>query len=144
MGGIGKLKGWRRPEVSAPGSDLSSMERLDLIDVTLVTEAAGAPYEVPNLSLRFGASGFEVRRRDGESVVEIPWVGLRQLQTEVSEQTGSTARVGLEVQTDRKSHRFVVPNVSLDALRGSLSAIAARYANAGLVADAPRKGFRLR
>lgn len=140
MGAVGRMMG-RRKESSAPGSDLSGVEQLELIDITLVAEFEGEAKEVPRLGLRFDSGGLSVRK-DSESLVQIPWVSLRQLQTMVHESSGSTFSVELAVQSDRKQHRFRVPNVSPGALSDSLAAIAALYAQPGIVTppEQPKKG----
>lgn len=134
----------RRTTADAPGSDLSGIQRLDLIDIRLVTGSGEATREIPRLGLHFDANGVAVRKWDGESVVQIPWVSLRRLQTKEPDPATGAREVELAVETDRGSHRFIVPNVSVDALKASLGAMAARYANSGLVDDEQKRGFRLR
>ncbi|MGO9196450.1 MAG: hypothetical protein ACLQK4_04900 [Acidimicrobiales bacterium] len=144
MGALGRKLGWRRPDGVAPGSDLTAVEQLDLIDITLITDIGGRSHSVPHLALHFDANGLNVRRSDGSSAVQIPWVSLRRLQTSVHKAKGSTADVALDVESDRKRHHFLIPNVHPDALKGSLGAMSARYAHLGLTDEAPRKSFRLR
>lgn len=142
MGETGKRFGRRRADSAAPGADLSRMEQLELIDITLVSEVQGGPTEVPHLGLRFDATGVSVRRPNGDAVVHIPWVSLRRLETAAREDR--QASVELAVQSDRRRHRFLVPNVSEEALKASLTAMSARYAHVGLIEDVPRRGLRLR
>ncbi|MGO9558547.1 MAG: hypothetical protein ACLPQS_02575 [Acidimicrobiales bacterium] len=144
MGAMGKMMGWRRGGAGAPGSDLSSVEQLDLIDITLVTEVGGETQSIPRLGLHFDANGLSVRRWDGASVVQIPWVSLRHLQTNVRQPKGSAPEVSLDVESDRKRHRFLIPNVNPVALKGSLGAMSARYAHVALVEDGSRRSFRSR
>jgi hypothetical protein len=133
----------RRGGTTVPGEDLSGLEKLDLIGITLLSNAGGRPCEVHDLGLRFDAIGVAVRKLDGEQVVQIPWVSLRRLETRLSTPKGRETRVELTVESDRKHHRFVVPNGNPQALRSSLGAVSARYAHPGLVADA-KKPFRIR
>lgn len=144
MGEMGKRFGRRRADPPPPGADLSRMEQLELIDITLVSEVRGEPTEVAHLGLRFDATGMSVRRQSGEDVVQIPWVSLRRLETTVREERHGPPRVELSVQSDRRRHRFLVPNVTEEVLKGSLTAMSARYAHLGLVEEVPRRGLRLR
>jgi hypothetical protein len=127
---------WRRGGRPAPGSDMSDMTELDLIDVTLVTEYAGARAEVPRLGLAFNEGGMTVRRADGAPYVRIPWQFITELSADVvgSQRDVSTKAVALDVQSSRKRHHFVVPNVQLAALTGSLSVLSQRYGRGALVA----------
>ena len=68
----------RREPEDVPGSDLSGVTELDLIDVTLVTEFSGARAEVPRLGLAFNKDGMTVRTPDGTPYVRIPWVCIVQ------------------------------------------------------------------
>jgi hypothetical protein len=144
VGAMGKMLGRRRIDGDAPGSDLSSVEQLDLIDITLITEVGGEALSIPRLGLHFDANGMSVRRCDGSAVVQIPWVSLRRLQTSVRQPKGSAEIVSLDVQSDRKRHRFLIPNVNQLALKGSLGAMSARYAHVGLVEERTRRAFRSR
>lgn len=123
---------------------MSSAERLDLIDVILLAGEGPEAREVPQMGLHFDAAGLEVKRPDGERVAQIPWASLRGLQTAVRTPKGDSPRVELDVESDRKQHRFVIPNVDGRALRSALAAISTRHAREGLVSEAQRKGFRLR
>jgi hypothetical protein len=133
----------RRDAEEIPGSDLSGITELDLIDVTLVTEVSGARAEVPRLGLAFKQDGMTVRTPDGAPYVRIPWVSLRQLTAEVCTEGDSRSNaVTLEVQSNRKHHRFVVPNVQPQALTGSLGVVSSLYGRADLFAagkGAPRR-----
>ncbi len=144
MGAVGKLTSWRRSGAEPPGSDLSAVEQLDLIDITLITGAGAQAREVNRLGLRFDANGLAVKKPSGEPLVQIPWVSLRHLKTTVRESKGAAPRVELDVESDRKKHRFVVPNVSAAALSGSLGAMSARYAHVGIIASPDKKGARSR
>jgi hypothetical protein len=144
MAGIGRLKGWRKPAPAPPGSDLSTLERLDLIGVSLVVDRNGEDVVVPGLSLRFDGDGLEVKRMNGDPVVELPWIALRQLRPLASDQKGAPPSVQLSVRTDHRTHRFLVPNVTAEVLKASMDALASRYARGGFVTDEPKKGFRLR
>jgi hypothetical protein len=46
------------------------------------------------------------------------------------------------VETTRKRHRFLVPNVQLDALTGSLGAMSERYGRGELVLGGAARGVR--
>jgi len=127
----------RREPEAVPGSDLSGITELDLIDVTLVTEVAGARAEVPRLGLAFNKGGMTVRTPDGAPYVRIPWWNIIQLSTDVAaERSSSSPAVTLDVQSNRKSHRFVVPNVQPQALTGSLGAVLTLYGRDGLLSTA--------
>lgn len=126
----------RREPEDVPGSDLSGVTELDLIDVTLVTEFSGARAEVPRLGLAFNKDGMTVRTPDGTPYVRIPWVCIVQLSADVAgERQSSSPAVTLDVQSNRKSHRFVVPNVQPKALTGSLGAMSTRYGRGELLAS---------
>ncbi len=140
MGALGRFN--KRGVSATPGTDLSGVERLDLIDVTLLSDAGGRTREVPRLRLRFDAKGVAVRRPDGDEVVLIPWVSLRRLGARLQTSKSGQQHVELGITSDRKQHRFVVPNVSAEALQGALGAMSTRYAHKGLVGA--KKGFRLR
>jgi hypothetical protein len=136
MAGARKWGSRRRDPDETPGSDLSGITELDLIDVTLVTEVSGARAEVPRLGLAFKQDGMTVRTPDGAPYVRIPWVSLRQLSAEASsERNSSSTAVTLEVRSNRKNHRFVVPNVQPQALTGSLGVVSSLYGRADLFAD---------
>lgn len=135
---------FKRATSAVPGSDLSGVTELDLIDVTLVTESGGQPVEVPHLGLAFGEAGLSVKKPDGASYALIPWVSLLQL---------SAAAVGpqrhhlpttatLEVRSKLKRHRFLVPNVQAEALTGSLGAMSARYGRGEVTVSALPRGRR--
>ena len=125
----------RREPEAVPGSDLSGVTELDLIDVTLVTEFEGEQAEVPRLGLAFNSGGMTVRTPDGAPYVRIPWGSLMQLSAEVAgERPSSSPAVTLDVKSNRKSHRFVVPNVQPQALTGSLGAVSTLYGRDGLIA----------
>jgi hypothetical protein len=125
---------WRRDAGAVPGSDLSGVTELDLIDVTLVTEVSGDPVEVPSLGLGFNEQGMTVRTPDGAPYVSIPWACILHLSADaVSEPLTSSGAVRLDVRSNRKRHRFVVPNVEPRALTGSLGAVSALYGRAELV-----------
>ncbi|MGH9298303.1 MAG: hypothetical protein ACRDZT_00120 [Acidimicrobiales bacterium] len=139
------MRSLRRASVEAPGSDLSAIDRLDLVDISLVSELEGKTVEVPGLGLHFGSSGMTVRRLNGEQVVEIPWASLKLIATEAGTVTaGLTAKVVLHVETDRKRHRFLVPNVQPDALKTSLGAVSGRFGKTVIAAGAPRRASRAR
>jgi hypothetical protein len=144
MGTVGKLMSRRGTVPVVPGADLSSIEKLDLIDIVLLTDIDGSPREVPHLGLRFDAGGMAVRSAEGAPVVQIPWVSLRGLNASVRTVKGGPARTELTVESDRRTHRFVVPNVDPEALRGSLRAMSGRYASDGLLDSGAKKGFRIR
>jgi hypothetical protein len=106
---------------------LSGITELDLIDVILVTDVLGEPAEVPHLGLGFDKDGMTVRTPDGAPYVCIPWECIVQLSAVVSEHLSSPPAVTLDMQSNRKRHRFVVPNVEPRALTGSLGALSALY-----------------
>ncbi|MHB8246592.1 MAG: hypothetical protein ACYDGN_14830 [Acidimicrobiales bacterium] len=143
MGALNKLIGMRAPVVVAPGTGHSSIEQLDLVDITLVSDVDGSAREVQGLGLHFDADGLSVRSK-GTPVVQIPWTSLKRLQTTVRPVKGAPPRVELGVESDRKRHRFVVPNVDPDVLKGSLGSISRQYADAGLVGGNQPRSRRLR
>ncbi len=123
-----------------PGSDLSGVTDLDLIDVTLLSEMSGQPTEVPHLSLRFAESGMTVKKPNGAPYALIPWLSILRMSADavgVQRHQLSTA-VTLEVESTRKRHRFLVPSVQLDALTGSLGAMSERYGRGELIVGPPR------
>jgi hypothetical protein len=127
-----------------PGSDLTGVTALDLIEVTLLAELAGQPTEVPHLVLRFGELGMTVKRPNGEPYALIPWLSISQMSAEaVGAQRYQLSTVAsLVVETTRKRHRFLVPNVQLDALTGSLGAMSERYGRGELVLGGAARGVR--
>lgn len=133
----------RRDPDEIPGSDLSRITELDLIDVTLVTEVSGARAEVPRLGLAFKQDGMTVRTPDGAPYVRIPWLSLVQLSAEVAtDRSSHSTAVTLEVQSNRRHHRFVVPNVQPQALTGSLGVVSSLYGRGDLLTSgkgAPRR-----
>jgi hypothetical protein len=133
--GQNKWRPWGGPTTAAPGSDLSGTSSLDLIDITLVTDVTGTETEVPHLGLAFADGGMTVRRSDGSDVVTIPWVSIVELSADVEPQryAGLSTRVALDVQSNRRRHRFLVPNVTPQALTGSLGAMSTRYGRGELV-----------
>jgi hypothetical protein len=143
MGAVTKLLAGRSAG-PAPGADLAGIEKLDLIDITVLVESGSSLQEIGSLALRFDANGMALHRADGSTVAQIPWVSLRRLEAVACTPRGGSDRVELRVETDRKRHRFVVPHVSPEVLRGSLGAICARYARAGLVVDGRGRALRLR
>jgi hypothetical protein len=143
MGAVTKLLAGRSGG-PAPGADLAVMEKLDLIDITVLVESGSAIEEIGGLVLRFDANGMALHRADGSTVAQIPWVSLRRLEAVVCTPKGCAERVELRVESDRKRHRFVVPHVSVEVLRSSLGAVCARYARAGLVVDGKGRALRLR
>lgn len=118
----------RRPHAATSANDLSGMTDLDLIDVTLLP-AAGSQ-EIPHLGLGFGERGISVRRRDGTTVVLIPWASIVRLSIEhvASRPHQLPTEVRFDVETTRARHRFVAPNVQPEALRLSFRALSGRYA----------------
>jgi hypothetical protein len=123
-----KWASWRRDPGAVPGSDLSGVTELDLIDVSLLTSVSGEPAEVAHLGLTFNTEGMTVRTPDGEPYVRIPWESIAQLSADVeSEHHSLPGAITLDVQSDRKRHRFVVPNVEPRALTESLGVMSARY-----------------
>ncbi len=108
---------------------MSDITELDLINVTLVTEFEGARAEVPRLGLAFDEGGMTVRKADGVPYVRIPWQFITELSADMigSQRDASTTAVALDIQSSRKRHHFVVPNVQLAALTGSLGVLSQRY-----------------
>jgi hypothetical protein len=139
----GRKWGAKRRDSDDIPEDWCGITELDLIDVTLVTEVSGARAEVPRLGLAFKQDGITVRTPDGVPYVRIPWVSLRQLSAQVStEGNSSSTAVTLEVRSNRKNHRFVVPNVQPQALAGSLGVVSSLYGRGDLFAagkSAPRR-----
>ena len=131
---------WPRRRVGgpAPGSDMSAVTELDLIDVTLVTEVAGERAEVPRLGLAFNEMGMTVRKTGGEPYVRITWLSIVEVSADVvgAKRHSLSTAVALDVQSKRKRHRFLVPNVQPEALTGSLGAMSERYGRGTLVAGA--------
>jgi hypothetical protein len=119
---------WRRSSGPAPGSDLTGVTDLDLIDVTLSTEYGGQAAEVPGLGLAFDTGGMTVRKSDGVAYVKIPWGAITGLSADVvgTQRHALSTAVALDVQSHVKTHRFLIPNVQPDALTGSLRAISSR------------------
>ncbi|HXY45238.1 MAG TPA: hypothetical protein VEH29_13700 [Acidimicrobiales bacterium] len=135
---------WRRPTGIIPGSDLSGVTQLDLIDVTLVTEVSGQPAEVPHLGLAFGELGMTVKRPNGAPYALIPWASIVRLSADAvgPQRHQLSTAVSLGVESTRKRHRFVVPNVQPEALAGSLGAMSERYGRGELVVGGPARGPR--
>ncbi len=119
----------RRPSVASSANDLSGVTELDLIEVTLLRATPGAAVEIPHLGLGFAERGVTVRRRDGTMVALIPWAAIVRLSIERLGHRPHqlSTNVRLELESTRGLHRFVVPNVQPEALRGSLKALSGRY-----------------
>jgi len=135
---------WKRPTGIIPGSDLSGVTELDLIDVTLLSETSGQQTEVPHLGLAFGELGMTVKKPNGAAYALIPWALIEQLSAQAvgPQRHQLSTAVALEVQSKRKRHRFLVPNVQPEALKGSLRAMSARYGRGELVSGGPARGTR--
>ncbi|MGA8680776.1 MAG: hypothetical protein WB592_09865, partial [Acidimicrobiales bacterium] len=74
----------------------------------------------------------------------IPWVSIVRMTADAvghQHHQLSTA-VNLGVESTRKHHRFLVPNVQPEALTGSLGAMSARYGRGELVLGGPARGMR--
>jgi hypothetical protein len=140
----GRHKRWKRATGIIPGSDLSGVTELDLIDVTLLTESAGQPTEVKHLGLGFSEQGMTVKKPGGEPYALIPWVAIVQLSADAvgPQHYQLSTAVTLDVQSKQKHHRFLVPNVQPDALAGSLGAMSERYGRGELVVGGPARGMR--
>jgi hypothetical protein len=140
--GSGRLP-WKRDGAPcpSPGSDLSAVSQLDLIDVTLLTEWRGEPAEVPHLGLVFDGGGMTVRKRDGQSYVRIPWKSIVQLSADVvgSRHHELPTAVELNVTSERRAHRFLVPNVQPAALTDSLGAMSTRFGSGDQVIATPAR-----
>jgi hypothetical protein len=143
MGERGKWP-WKRATGIIPGSDMTGVTELDLIDVTLLTESAGEAVEVPHLGLFFDPLGMTVKKPDGVPYARVPWVSIVQLSTHAvgSRRHELSTAVTLDVQSKKQHHRFVVPNVQPDALAGSLGAMSERYGRGELVLGGPARGMR--
>jgi hypothetical protein len=126
-----------------PPSEFSGIHELQLIDVALVASTDQGLVEVPGLELRFDRAGMTVRKRSGETVRVIPWPTLRQIVARHEHPAGHliVERIGLEVQSDRRRHRFVVDNVDPRALTGLLGAISSRFAGYDMTADERDQGL---
>jgi hypothetical protein len=85
-----------------------------------------------------------VKRPNGEPYALIPWLSISQMSAEaVGAQRYQLSTVAsLVVETTRKRHRFLVPNVQLDALTGSLGAMSERYGRGELVLGGAARGVR--
>ncbi len=129
----------RRDSGGPPGSDLSDMTDLDLIDVTLVTEFAGQSTEVPKLGLGFAEDGVTVRKPDGAAFVRIPWgdiVGVV-AEAEADPAPPAVSAVSLDVESSKRHHLFVVPNAEPGALAASLGVISHRYGGGSVTVAEP-------
>jgi hypothetical protein len=135
---------WKRATGIIPGSDLTGVTELDLIDVTLLTESAGEAVEVPHLGLFFDSLGMTVKKPNGVSYARVPWVSIVQLSANAvgARRHELSTAVALDVQSKKKHHHFVVPNVQPDALTGSLGAMSERYGRGELVLGGPTRGMR--
>jgi hypothetical protein len=126
---------WRRAALSAPGSDMTGVTELDLINVTLVTDYSGQTTEVPSLGLGFDSEGMTVRKADGAPFVRVPWSSIVAVNADVvgSQRHQLATAMELDIQSDKKHHRFLVPNVQPAALTGSLGAMSRMYGKTPLV-----------
>jgi hypothetical protein len=122
------------PNNAPTGPEIPPIEDLQLIDVSLVAKTDRGHIEVPGLELAFDGNGMTVRRQTGEEVRVIPWSILRRFgsQLEREDRPGIARRVELEVESDRRSHEFIVYRVDPFALTGALSALSLRYAGVDL------------
>jgi len=136
----------RRSNFTTPGTDISTVEQLDLIGVTLIARTADGPVDVPELALFFDKSGMTVRRPDRSRVVTIPWGNLVSASAvaEPGAELGMAALGELEIQSDRKQHRFVVPVAEPKALSRSLDLLSTRYNGREIMTEArpQRRGRR--
>lgn len=127
-----------------PGTDISSVEQLDLIGVTLQVRTADGPVEVPALTMFFDKIGMTLRKADHTRVVTIPWANLVSATAEPQPgaELGAATLVDLELETDRKRHRFRVPVAEPLALGRSLDVMASRYGSGSLMVDKSAKRGR--
>ncbi|MGH9292172.1 MAG: hypothetical protein ACRDZ6_05265 [Acidimicrobiales bacterium] len=115
-----------------------------LAEVTLLTDVTGESEDVPGLGLCFDEKGMTVRRPDGSSAGQVPWVLLRAINAEAVEASdgersvASSTKVSLEVRSDRRTHHFELPNVQPEALGALLSSLAGRYGRGELAVTAGR------
>jgi hypothetical protein len=142
MPSSGRLFGRRTPVSPPPGTRHGPIEQLDLVDLTLISQVNGSRHEVPGLGLRFDAGGVLVRGPDGSDVVQIAWASLKRLRTRALIERSGASRVELELESDRRKHRFVVPNVDPDVLRSSLLTASSRYGRPQMVDRVGRKTVR--
>ncbi len=145
-----------------PPAEFLAMEALDLVDVSLLAATEQGPVDIGRLALTFDHRGLWVRKWTGDVSGHIPWTRLQAFKTDGEPErpgrsersrgsdkasradkndkpTGARARVGLEVRTDCRSHRFVVQHVDPVALEGSITSLSTRYAGRDLVQGEPRK-----
>ena len=120
-----------------PGADISGVDELDLIGVTLVARTADGPVEVPDLALFFDKVGMTVRRSDRSRVATIPWQDLVEAtaEPEPGAEVGAATLVDLEVASGRRRHFFRVPVAEPLALGRSLDLLSTRYRDRPLMAE---------
>lgn len=106
-----------------------ALDALDLVGVSLVASTEAGLVDVPGLQLVFDRRGCTVHGPEGEPVATIPWSRVRSVtfDLEPGAHPGAPARVGIEVETDLRRHRFIVPQSDLAALREVLAAIGERH-----------------
>lgn len=129
----------RRASIPRPGADITDLEDLDLIGVSLVARTPSGPVEVPGLALYFNRLGLRVRREDGSSLAAIPWATLVTATTDAvaGGEYASVRRVTMDLASDRRKHRFIVPYANALALGAAINTLSSRYADRRLV-EAPR------
>jgi len=106
-----------------------ALDTLDLVGVSLVATTDAGLVDVPGLQLVFDRRGCTVHGPGGEPVATIPWSRVRAVSfdLEPGAHPGEPARVGVEVETDLRRHRFIVPQSDLVALREVLAAVGERH-----------------
>lgn len=149
-GAVSRLSdlGRRRSTLQAPKLDLGGLDDLALVGVALVVDAPGGPVTVPGLKLHFGRAGLGISRHDGTEVATIGWGLLRHAATSArpTGTSGATVPVVLDISSDRRNHRFVVPNAEPVALGAMVNSLSTRYGGHELVpaASPGRSGRRSR
>jgi hypothetical protein len=127
----------RRSSLPRPEAGIRGIQSLDLIGVSVVADGPDGPVEVPSLSLSFERPGVVVRRSDRSEVASIPWALLRSFTAvqQPAEGPSGTQWVALVIESDRKEHRFLVPNAEATALTTAVDALAVRYGGGGIAAS---------
>jgi hypothetical protein len=111
-----------------------SADQLLLSGVALLTATDQGQVSVPDLGLLFDQTGLTVSKATGEVVRVLPWASLSGL---ASESSKAGSGVVLNVATEYRSHRFVVPSSDQTALDRSLAQVANRYRGAATAPPSP-------
>ncbi len=118
------MRNRKAKNTQAAPTNFGGADQLRLSGVALLTSTEHGQVSVPDLGLVFDEAGLTVSKATGEVVRILPWSSLAGLASESSKAPGG---VVLNVTTEYRSHRFVVPASDQATLDRSLASVANRY-----------------